>query len=308
MHDSLSPIALFVYARPEHTRRTLEALKANHQAAQSELYIYADAAKHAGAEEAVGAVRNQLRHLTGFKHIEIIERPVNLGLAQSIVDGVTTLLTRHDRLIVLEDDLITAPGFLTYMNEALTRYAAQEQVMHISGYFFPLSLKQSAQLPETFFYNQTSCWGWGTWSRAWRHFEPDAQKLLAAIKAQGRLHEFDLDGVFRFSSTLRTNASGRQNTWAIKWHASVFLRRGLCLHPRDSLVENIGHDNSGTHSTSDHRFTNPRFPPHTPITIFPTELVESKDARTWAAQFLTRLRPSLWKRLHHLLQRARRHR
>jgi hypothetical protein len=303
MTRPLSPIALFVYARPEHTRRTLAALQNNQLARQSELFIFADAAKDSRAKEAVTAVRKQLRLLTGFAHIEVIERHENFGLARSIVDGVSSLLTRFDRLIVLEDDLVTAPGFLPYMNEALTRYATEAQVMHVSGYFFPPSDRPSTALPDSFFYNQTSCWGWGTWARAWQHYEPDATKLLRAITAAGRLREFDLDGTFRFSSTLKANAAGRQHTWAIKWHASVFLQHGLCLHPRDSLVHNIGHDQSGTNSTHDTRYDNPHFPPKTPITNFPPKLVESKEARAYAAQFLTRLRPSLWTRIHNLIRR-----
>ena len=293
----LSPIALFTYARPEHTRRTVEALKANHGAADSELFIFSDGAKNAAAADSVQAVRGYLRTITGFKRIEIIERERNFGLADSIVDGVSTLTGRYGRVIVLEDDIVTAPTFLSFMNQALTLYTHDQAVMHISGYFFPVTDTEATVLPETFFYNQTSCWGWGTWDRAWQHYRDDAAGLLRDIKRYGRLREFDMENWFRFSSTLRANAAGRQRTWAIKWHASVFLKHGLCLHPRYSLTHNIGHDGSGTHGQPDERYHDPHFPPTNPVTIERGELIESRAARLLARTFLAQLQPPLWHRV-----------
>jgi hypothetical protein len=301
--SSQSPIALFTYARPEHTKRTIEALQANAGATESELFIFSDAAKNPTATIAVAQVRSYLRTITGFKRIEIIERPTNLGLADSIVDGVSTLVGRYGRAIVLEDDIVTAPSFLSFMNQALTLYEHDQAVMHVSGYFYPLTDLEATTVPETFFYNQTSCWGWGTWQRAWKHYQADAGALLAEIKRSGQLRTFDMDNRFRFSSTLRANAEGRQHTWAIKWHASVFLRYGLCLHPRYSLTHNIGHDGSGTHGQLDQRYDDPHFPPPNAVIIERGELVESTAARALATTFLERLKPPIWKRAITFLRR-----
>lgn len=293
----LAPIALFTYARVDHTKKTLAALQRNNLADQSELYIFSDAPKNAAAAPAVAAVRSYLRTVTGFKRIEIIERSHNFGLADSIVDGVTHLITTHGRVIVLEDDIVTASSFLSFMNQALTVYQHNSTVMHVSGYFFPITQTEATELPPTFFYNQTSCWGWGTWARAWAQYRSDAKTLLTDITERGRLRTFDMDNRFRFSSTLRANAEGRQKTWAIKWHASVFLANGLCLHPRFSLTQNIGHDGSGTHSQYDSRYHDPHFPPAAPVIVAPQELVESVAARTIATRFLEKLKPSPWKRI-----------
>lgn len=303
MSTTYAPIVLFTYNRPEHTQGTVTALAQNDGAAESDLIIYSDGPKNDAAKEAVAAVRTFLKTVAGFKSVTVIERDRNWGLADSIVDGVTSTINQYGSVIVLEDDIVTAPTFLSFMNQALALYEHDESVMHVSGYFFPLSAPDASTLPPTFFYNQTSCWGWGTWKRAWQHYQADAETLLQNIVTSGRLREFNMDGAFRFSSTLRANAEGRQRTWAIKWHASVFLQHGLCLHPRYSLTENSGHDGSGTHSERASHYQNRHFPPPGPVILKRQELVESKSARRLAARFLTRLRPTLRHRLTQFVRR-----
>lgn len=296
-----APIILFVYNRLEHTKQTLAALQKNTGASESELFIYSDAAKNSVSEAAVTAVRAHIQSISGFKQVTIIEREHNFGLADSIVDGVSTVIKKFGRAIILEDDIVTSPHFLSYMNDALTVYEDTPEVMHVSGYFFPLTPAEAASLPETFFYNQTSCWGWGTWARAWEKYRSNASDLLHDIQQSGRLREFDMDGQFRFSSTLRANAQGRQKTWAIKWHASVFLERGLCLHPRFSLTKNIGHDGSGVHGKEDNKYDDPNFLPTNHVTLIKTSLFESLVARALAIRFLRQLRPTLFSQLKHFL-------
>ena len=133
----LAPIALFVYNRPIHTRRTVEALQKNTQAAESDLCIYSDAPKRPEVAEAVREVRAYIKTITGFSSITIVERERNLGLANSIIDGVTSIVNKHGRIIVLEDDLVVSQYFLEYMNTALERYRDDERVMQISGHMFP---------------------------------------------------------------------------------------------------------------------------------------------------------------------------
>lgn len=297
-----APIVLFTYNRLEHTKATIATLLQNYGASDSILYIYSDGPKSPEAKPKVMAVREHLHTVSGFKAVHIIERDQNWGLADSIVDGVSTVIKEHGRVIVLEDDIVTSPYFLSYMNEALTLYEDSAEIMHVSGYYFPVTDLEAATLPPYFFYNQTSCWGWGTWARAWGHYRHDAIALLSEINESGRKREFDMNGQFRFSSTLRANAEGRQKTWAIKWHASVFLQKGLCLHPRHSLTKNIGHDGSGTHGEPDARYYDPHFDTATPPTLTKTELIENQTARTIATRFLAQLRPSFIKRLRNLLQ------
>jgi FkbM family methyltransferase len=242
--SELAPIVLFVYNRPWHTRQTLEALKNNILASESILYIYADGLKpqsSAGDLNKVAEVRRIIYSGNWCGEVKIIEREENWGLADNIIDGVTTIVKKHGKVIVLEDDIITSKGFLQYMNDALSFYSSEERVMHISGYMFPVKTK----LPKTFFYNTASCWGWGTWDRAWKYLSNDAATLLDKILDKKLLSHFNIENSYSFENQLRANAEGRLKTWAVKWYASMFLKNGYALHPYPSLVNNIGHDGVG---------------------------------------------------------------
>lgn len=236
-----APVVLFVYARPEHTRRTVEALAANAEASLTPLVVYADAARGAHDVEAVTYVREYVKGIAGFASLEVHEATVNKGLADSIIDGVTETVKAYGRAIVLEDDLITSPYFLQYMNEALELYENEPRVMHIAGHVPNID---ASGLPETFFLRQSSCWGWATWERAWKYFSRDSEAMIPAFTPEMR-HAFNLDGGYNYWAQLTANHEGRLKTWAVFWYASVFLQHGLCLHPRHTLVDNIGFDGSG---------------------------------------------------------------
>ncbi len=241
-----APIALFVYRRPQHARRALESLERNPLAAQSELFVFADGPKGGDEREQgeVEEVRRLVRERPWCGKVSIAESPANRGLAASITGGVAEIVQRHGRVIVLEDDLVLSPGFLAYMNRALEVYENEPRVMHVAGYSPPLA----APLPQTYLYRNTSCWGWGTWARAWKHFSPDAAQLLSELGRRNLFHRFNLDGSYPSIDQLIDNLGGGRETWAIKWYASVMLAGGLCLHPHPSLVQNIGMDDSGTHT------------------------------------------------------------
>ena len=148
-----SPIILFVYNRPWHTRKTIEALQKNLLADQSDLVIYSDAPKRNSDEQKVTEVRNLIKTVKGFKNLIINERKENYGLARSIITGVTETIDKYGRVIVLEDDIITSKYFLKYMNEALEIHKSEDRVMHISGYMYPID---PLGLPETFFLKPTT--------------------------------------------------------------------------------------------------------------------------------------------------------
>ena len=237
-----SPILLFVYNRPAHVRRTVEALQANLLAAESDLFIYSDAAKDDTSRAAVEEVRAYVRQIRGFRSVTITERTENRGLARNIIDGVTTQVNRFGRVIVLEDDLVTAPYFLTFMNDALETYKDEPRVGHIQACDFT----QDPSLPDTFFIRWTGSWGWGTWARAWQHFNPDGQALLDELLARRLDHTFDFDGKYGYTRMLRRQIEGKNNSWAIRWNASLFLQGILSLNVGKSLVQNEGFDGSGT--------------------------------------------------------------
>ena len=239
---TLSPIILFAYNRPEHVQKCITSLLANDLAKESDLYIYSDAPKNEEAQEAVLQVREYIHTIRGFKNITIVERERNWGLANSIIDGVTNLTQKYGKVIVLEDDLVVAPYFLQFMNDALEIYKDELRVGHIQACDFT----QDATLPDTFLIKWTGSWGWATWERAWKHFNPDGKELLAELEQRGLTHTFDFNGKYGFTRMLRRQIEGKNNSWAIRWNATLFLKDMLSLNVGRSLVQNEGFDGSGT--------------------------------------------------------------
>jgi hypothetical protein len=242
--SDLAPIVLFVYNRPEHTRRTLAALAANQLAGDSDLIIYADGPKKPEHAVKVRQAREIARSTTGFKSLRLIERDENLGLARSIIAGVSAVCSERGRAIVLEDDLLVAPQFLTFLNLGLERYADESSVFQISGYMFPV---QTEGMSDGVFLPLISCWGWATWQRAWSQFDIAAGGYDRLKRDPQLRARFNLDGCYDYFGMLTDQIEGKIDSWAVRWLLSVFLKGGLVLYPKCSLVRNIGVDGTGTH-------------------------------------------------------------
>ena len=292
---SLAPIALFAYNRPSHLRRTLEALCRNELAKESDLHIFSDGPKSANDAPRVKAVRECLKDVSGFQSVTVIEQPANLGLANSIIQGVTDICQRDGRTIVLEDDMVTSHWFLRFMNDGLTTYESDPEVISIHGYNYPVR----AVLPETFFLRGADCWGWATWDRGWKHFNPDGAVLLSELERRKLTHAFDFEGAYGYTAMLRDQIAGRNNSWAIRWHASAFLLDKLTLYPGRSLVQNIGLDNSGTHCVATDEFATA--PAEHAVQIRRLPLKENRAARRQIGDHLRGapriVRKNWWKRL-----------
>jgi hypothetical protein len=286
-----TPITLFAYARTDHARRTVEALLQNYQASNHDLIVFSDAARSPEKQSAVDEVRAYLGTISGFRSITIHHRPHNFGLAKSIIEGVTQVLSDHERIIVLEDDMVTSPYFLTYMNEALDKYEDDERVICIHGYVYPVD----QPLPEAFFLPGADCWGWATWRRGWILFNPDGQALLDDLKRRNLIKTFDFNGAYSFSKMLEGQIKGRNDSWAVRWHASAFLADKLTLHPGRSLVQNIGNDASGTHcGESD---SHDVVLSYSPINLSNVEVIPSKVGLEFFELFYRRIRTNFFKKI-----------
>ena len=250
--NTLAPIIVFSYNRPDHLRQTLEALAKNALADQSILYIYCDGAKENASEEQIAQVQENRRvahAASGFKEITVIERATNIGLKANIVGAVTEIVNQYGRVITLEDDIITSLGFLRYMNDALEMYKDDEQVMHISAYMWP----HRSKLPQTFFYPVPyPGGGWATWKRAWQHYTDDTQSLYSYWST--RWDEFNTFGGDYLQIQLEANYRGALRTWFIKWHAVMLMRGALTLYPGQSLTNNIGFDSQATNCYTTDKF------------------------------------------------------
>jgi hypothetical protein len=239
-----TPVAFFSYHRAEHAGRALDSLARCHRLDECRIYLYCDGAKGDHDRAAVEKSRQVVRAWASKYQAEMIERPDNLGLSQSIVAGVTDLCRTYGRVIVVEDDLVLSPYFIDFMLQALERYQEELKVYQISGYMFPVECSTST---DALFLPLTTTWGWATWARAWQHFDwkaAGAREQLTDPKARDR---FDLGGSYPYSKMLEDRLAGKNDSWGILWWWAVFKSNGVVLYPRESLVVNEGFDGSGVH-------------------------------------------------------------
>ena len=289
---NMAPIVIFTYKRLWHTHQTIEALKNNELAEKSTFFIFSDAPKSQKEKKAVEEVRKYIKSIKGFKEVIVIEREKNYGLAKNIIDGVTRVVNRYGKVIVLEDDIVTSPYFLKYMNEALEFYKNNEKVMHISGYIYPVN---NESLPDFFFLKPTSCWGWGTWKRAWRFFKKDCDYFMKLFSKE-MIYDFNLSNSYNYWAQIIANKKGKINTWAIFWYASVYINGGLSLHPKISFTNNIGHDGSGEHCGEEKCFLWNKLN-ETSEFVFPEIVEEHYEARKRIEEFFRSAKIPLWKKL-----------
>lgn len=257
--ETSAPITLFVYNRPELTLQTLEALSQNPEAATSLLYIFCDGPKPGADALQIGKI-NKVREIIRQKQwcgeVKIIESDKNKGLANSIIEGVTKVVNKHGRIIVLEDDLVVSPYFLKYMHSALEMYEDEEKALAIHGYLYPVKLPQGMS-NSTFFIRDPGCWGWATWKRAWKLFEPNSKKLYDLIRLKELRKEFNYWGDFPFMRMLRKQMNGKVDSWAVRWRAVAYLHDKYTLYPTASLVQNEGLGPDATHTQTALNAQNP---------------------------------------------------
>lgn len=278
----LAPIVYFLYNRPLHTKRTLEALSKNEFAQESSLWIFIDGPKEDATDEDkrnIEEVKAIAKEKKWCGEVHIAESSGNKGLVKSIVGGITEIVNKFGKVIVIEDDILVSPGFLTYMNDALDFYENNPKVMHISGFSRPEFKNLNIKEPTYFFYH-TTCWGWATWKNAWDLYISDPLDAKQRVKAKGSINKLNMDGTFEVFWSLKSSSKGKFQDWNYNWHCAVFLNNGLCLHPAKSLVANIGHDGSGTNCMATNDFSdNEELVSNVAVTPIPLE--ENKTVRNF---------------------------
>ena len=247
---TLAPVILFVYNRPWHTRHTVEALQKNDLATESELFIFADGPKTNATEEQkekIRQVREYIHKINGFKSITICEKETNQGLANSVIAGVTEIINKFGKAIVVEDDLVTSRYFLKFMNEALDFFENDERIFSVSGYNYS---DQTMNIPKSYKHDiylsyRHESWGWGTWKDRWNSVDwevSDFKKFCENPKLQKAFNRGGAD----MSRMLKAQMEGKIDSWAIRFDYALFKQNRFNVKPVKSLVYNIGLT-SGTH-------------------------------------------------------------
>ena len=253
---ALAPVVLFAFNRPTHLERTLEAVLLDPLAARTPLIAFSDGPSADRDVELVEQVRRLLKGVRGFASIEVVERPRNLGLARSVIAGVTEVLGAHGRAVVLEDDLVVSPRFLGFMNDLLRSYAEEERVFSVTGYNYPSRLVNvpSDYLYSIYFAHRASSWGWGTWKDRWSQVDWEVGDFEQFSKDGRARRRFERGGA-DLSEMLEDQMAGRVDSWAIRWCYASFRLGRVNAYPVKSLVTNIGLDDSGIHCGPDDRLT-----------------------------------------------------
>ena len=249
---SLAPIVLFTFNRLDHTKKTIDALKENILAKESELFIFSDGARNSEEYIKVKSVRKYLKSIDGFKKINIIEAEKNRGLAKSVISGVTDIINKYGKVIVLEDDLVTSKYFLKYMNEALTIFKEREDIWSISGYGPNINIPTDYK-DDIYITKRGSSWGWATWKDRWELVDWKVSDYNIFKSNREMIQEFNLSGK-DLAPMLDDQIAGRIDSWAIRWVYSQFRNNMYTVYPIKSLVKNIGNDLSGTHTTTTTHF------------------------------------------------------
>ncbi|RDU59115.1 sugar transferase [Helicobacter marmotae] len=316
-----APIVLFVYNRPKHTQKVLEALSANALAKKSEIYIYQDAPKANAKPQDLQTI-NELKGILAelintnpkthhFANITLIERKTNLGLADSITQGVSEVMSTHKQAIILEDDIIVSPVFLDFLNDALQRYKDMKNVWSISAWSYPIDTKD---LGDCYFWRLPHCWGWASWADRWAHYKRD----IAWVEANFTKDDIDyinLGGSARYFEHFLDNAKGNIKTWAIFNYLLAYKHHALSLCPATSYVKQIGFDGSGVHCGAEGEVFNAKdINTKFPIS-YPSEVVESHLAYKRIQAFeralhkpfifrtynkLYKISQSIWHKAHYL--------
>ena len=262
----LAPLILFIYNRPVHTEKVLNALNSNVNADHSTLYIFSDGPKQNCSHQDIENIRKTREIAKSVKwcnEVIIYESLTNKGLANSIIEGVTEVINKYGKAIILEDDIVPSHFFIQYMNQALDTYEHEMDVISIGGFNF---FANDSSIPETFFIPIPDCWGWATWKNRWDLFEPDGKSLLNALKCKNLLEDFNLHGAYNFEQMLIDQINGKNNSWAIRWQAVAYLHNKLSLYPKYSVTKNIGFDEDATHGSA-HNFNKTSVLADSPIKI-----------------------------------------
>ena len=252
-----APVAVFVYKRADHTEELLQSLAACSLAKETDVFIFADGQKpvqdlevferDAREIKQVRSLINDSKWTECFRSLAITEAESNRGLANSIIAGVTEVVNRYGRIIVLEDDLVVARDFLQYMNAALDYFENDKDKFAITGWSYPAKSLDEYKKDAWLFYRACS-WGWGTWSDRWNkvEFDPKKADFEGKLKDSAWCDKFtrggnDLPGM------LRLQLDGKRDSWAIRWNAAAADLDMMTVYPKQSRIMNNGRDGSGTH-------------------------------------------------------------
>ena len=289
---SLAPIVIFTYNRKETIEKLIISLLKNKESKNSNLYIFQDNHKNIYDKIKVEDVKKYIRHIKGFKKIKIYYRSINFGLSKNIIEGIKLVFSKYDKAIFLEDDLIVSDQFLEFMNKCLNFYYKKKKIWHISGWNYDINIKNNNY--DAFIIRNTNSWGWATWKDRWKYFSKDPEKIVKTWESN-YIKKFNLDNVYDFFLQIKKNYLKISDTWGIFWYATVFVNKGLCIYPKNSLVNNIGFGEFATNTKIKQFFFENTIDYKKKNIKLPKKLIENKLFLEAIKNLITKRRSLLYK-------------
>jgi glycosyltransferase involved in cell wall biosynthesis len=247
-HTKTAPIVVFAYRRLDELAQSIESLQACDLADSSDLIIFSDGPKSTADAKQVAEVRRYLKSIEGFARVFVHEHSNNLGLADSVIEGVTKTVRAYGRAIVVEDDIVCAPQFLRFMNECLNRFSGDSRIFSLSGYSYPFA-SQLSDANSLYLSRRASSWGWATWQDRWQNIDWSVADYTAFRSSWIERRSFAKGGA-DLPRMLDLQMRGRINSWAIRFNYAMYKQKRFCIYPRTSLVKNIGFGGFATHSSA----------------------------------------------------------
>lgn len=248
----LAPIILFAFNRPDALRNTIQSLLLNEEAKSSDLYVFVDGPRSnkPGEDEKVKKVQEYVKSIKGFKSLHYTFSEKNKGLGNSIIAGVSQIINQYGKAIVLEDDLVFARNFLSYMNQGLDRYAKEEKVFSICGYSNKVKVPSKYEY-DSYFCTRSSSWGWATWADRWNSVDWELKEWDHYSKMAKAFNKWGGSDCFKMLDDWKHR---RNRSWAIRFCFAQFLQNKVSLFPIVSKVQNEGFDGLGTNCKKWSRF------------------------------------------------------
>jgi len=299
--QELAPIILFVYNRPWHTKKTIEALKNNELARESELFIFADNTIDEKNKKSVDSVRSFVKSIDGFKTVKIVERETNFGLANNVISGVTEVIDRYNKVIVLEDDIVCARTYLRYMNKLLSYYQYNKKIYSVTGYTYPIKIPVNYKY-DVYFSPRASSWGWGTWKDRWETVDWEVKDYVNFIKNPKRIKSFNAGGD-DLTKMLKEQMNGKIDSWSIIWSYVHFKNNSYCVFPTKSRLKNIGADRSGIHTNKTKKFDVELYEEETELNLTEEVIFDQVIIKNFQKFFSQNMSKKIISELNNLLSR-----
>jgi len=242
----MPPILFMIFNRPEKTRAVFETIRA---AKPARLYVAADGprAGNANDQEKCAPTRAVVDMVDWDCQVHKLYREENLGCRRAVSEAITWFFENEPEGIILEDDIITDPGFFQFAGEMLERYRDDERVMSITACnFLPADHEYEASY---YFSAFNHVWGWASWRRAWDFYD---RELADLDTRQTRKMIGDVCSVPGFADywlqRFRKVRDGKIDTWDYSWLYTQWKHGGLTVTGSVNMVHNIGFDEEATHT------------------------------------------------------------